>query len=104
MASPFNSERDFERVAKFIEDTFGNGFAAFEERISKMPGKAMSVRNAVFAETEEIETKNAIGRIAARLDLPCPPCIAIAVPGEIIDEKIAGLLKKYGIDKINVVK
>ena len=104
MASPFNTERDFERVAKFIEETFGNGFSAFEEKLSKMPEKAMSIRNAVFAETEEIETEKAIGRIAARLNLPCPPCIALAVPGEIIDEKIAGLLKKYGIEKINVVK
>lgn len=104
MASPFNTERDFERVAKFIEDTFGNGFAAFEERLSKMPEKAMSVRTAVFAETEEIETEKAVGRIAARLNLPCPPCIALAVPGEIIDEKIVGLLEKYGVDRINVVK
>ena len=104
MASPFNSEKDFERVAKFIEETFGNGFSAFEERLSKMPEKAMSVRKAVFSESEEIETEKAIGRIAARLDLPCPPCIALAVPGEIIDEKIAGLLVKYGINKINVVK
>ena len=104
MASPFNSEKDFERVAKFIDETFGNGFSAFEERLSKMPEKAMSVRSAVFAETEEIETEKAVGRIAARLNLPCPPCIALAVPGEIIDEKIAGLLIKYGINKINVVK
>ena len=104
MASPFNSEKDFERVASFIEETFGNGFSVFEERLSKMPEKAMSVRNAVFSETEEIETEKAVGRIAARLNLPCPPCIALAVPGEIIDEKIAGLLIKYGINKINVVK
>ena len=104
MASPFNTEKEFERVAKFIEETFGNGFSAFEEKLSKMPEKAMSVRNAVFAETEEIETEKAVGRIAARLNLPCPPCSALAVPGEIIDEKIAGLLKKYGIGKINVVK
>ncbi|MBQ6877635.1 MAG: aminotransferase class V-fold PLP-dependent enzyme [Oscillospiraceae bacterium] len=104
MASPFNSERDFERVATFIENTFGNGFAAFEERLSQMPEKAMSVRKAVFSETEEIETEKAIGRISARLNLPCPPCIALSVPGEIIDEKIAALLIKYGIEKINVVK
>ncbi|MBR2639793.1 MAG: aminotransferase class V-fold PLP-dependent enzyme [Oscillospiraceae bacterium] len=104
MASPFNTERDFERVAKFIEETFGNGFSAFEERLSKMPEKAMSVRNAVFSETEEIETEKAVGRISARLNLPCPPCIAFSVPGEVIDEKIAELLKKYGIDKINVIK
>ena len=104
MASPFNTERDFERVADFIENTFGNGFAAFEEKLPEMPVKAMSVRKAVFAETEEIETEKAVGRIAARLDLPCPPCIALAVPGEIIGEKIAELLLKYGIKRINVVK
>lgn len=104
MVSPFNTERDFERVAKFIEETFGNGFSAFEEKLSEMPAKAMSVRKAVFAETEEIETEKAVGRIAARLDLPCPPCIALAVPGEIIGEKIAELLLKYGINRINVVK
>ena len=104
MASPFNTEKDFERIAKFIEETFGNGFAAFEERLSKMPEKAISVRDAVFAEAEEIETENAVGRIAARLSLPCPPCIALAVPGEVIDEKTAALLIKYGINKINVVK
>ena len=64
----------------------------------------MSIRDAVFAESEEIATENAVGRIAARLNLPCPPCIALAVPGEIIDEKLAALLKKYGVHKINVVK
>lgn len=104
MASPFNTERDFERVAKFIEETFGNGFSAFEERLSKMPEKAMPVRDAVFSEAEEVETEKAVGRIAARLNLPCPPCIALAVPGEIIDGNAAVFLKKYGIDKINVVK
>ena len=104
MASPFNSEKDFERAEKFIEDTFGNGFGAFEERLSSMPEKAMTVREAVFAESEEISVDDSVGRIAAGLNLPCPPCIALAVPGEIIDEKIAALLKKYGILKINVVK
>ena len=104
IASPFNTERDFERVAKFIEETFGNGFAAFEDKLPEMPVKAMSVRKAVFAETEEIETEKAVGRIAARLNLPCPPCIALAVPGEIIGEKTAELLLKYGIKRKNVVK
>ncbi|MBR5311169.1 MAG: aminotransferase class V-fold PLP-dependent enzyme [Oscillospiraceae bacterium] len=104
MASPFNTEKDFERVASFIENTFGNGFSAFEERISEMPEKAMSIREASFSDSEEIETEKAVGRIAAGLNLPCPPCIALSVPGEIINEKIAGLLMKYGVDKISVVK
>lgn len=104
MASPFNTDRDFLRVERFIEDTFGNGFSPFEERLVEMPEKALSVREATFSETEEVETEKAVGRIAASLKLPCPPCIAITVPGEIISEKIAILLKKYGIHRINVVQ
>ena len=104
MASPFNTERDFGRLRKFIEDTPGSGFASPEEILFRMPEKAMSIREALFSETEEIETEKAIGRIGARLDLPCPPCIALAVPGEIISDDIAKLLIRYGIGKIIVVK
>ena len=104
MASPFNTERDFGRLRKFIEDTPGSGFAPPEEILFRMPEKAMSIREALFSETEEIETEKAIGRIGARLDLPCPPCIALAVPGEIISDDIAKLLIRYGISRINVVK
>lgn len=104
MASPFNTERDFERVSKFLDDTFGNGCAAFEERLSKMPERALSVREAVFAESESVPVKNALGRVAASLVLPCPPCIALSAPGEIINEEIQGLFIKYGIERINLVK
>ena len=104
MASPFNTERDFERVSKFLDDTFGNGCAAFEERLSKMPERVLSVREAVFAESESVPVKNALGRVAASLVLPCPPCIALSAPGEIINEEIQGLFIKYGIERINLVK
>lgn len=104
MASPFNTERDFERVSKFLDDTFGNGCAAFEERLSKMPERVLSVREAVFAESESAPVKNALGRVAASLVLPCPPCIALSAPGEIINEEIQGLFIKYGIERINLVK
>ncbi|MBR3611502.1 MAG: aminotransferase class V-fold PLP-dependent enzyme [Oscillospiraceae bacterium] len=104
MASPFNKEEDFVRLQKFIEDTPGNGFAPPEEFLPAMPEKAMSIREAVFAESEEIPVKDAVGRIAAGLNLPCPPCIALAAPGEIISDDIANLLIKYGIEKINAVK
>ena len=104
MASPFNTEEDFANVAKFIEDTAGNGCAAPEERLSHMPQRALSIREATFAESVLIKTKDACKRTAASLVMPCPPCIALASPGEIIDEKLQNLLIKYGIDEINVVK
>lgn len=104
MASPFNTERDFGRVAKFIDDTFGNGCSAFEERLSAMPERALSVREAVFAESESIPVEKSLGRTAAGLVLPCPPCIALAAPGEVINEEIQTLFVKYGIESVNVIK
>ena len=104
MASPFNTERDFGRVAKFIDDTFGNGCSAFEERLSAMPERALSVRKAVFAESESIPVEKSLGRTAAGLVLPCPPCIALAAPGEVINEEIQTLFVKYGIESVNVIK
>ncbi len=104
MASPFNTERDFERVLNFIEDTYGNGCATSEECLSIMPEKKLAVREAVFAESETLSIKDAAGRVAANLVLPCPPGIALAVPGEVITEEIQSLFIKYGIEAINVVK
>lgn len=104
MASPFNTERDFERAAKFIDDTVGNGCSAFEERLFDMPKRSMSIREATFAESVLVKTGEALGKTAASLVLPCPPCIALAAPGEIINEELQGLLLKYGIEEINAVK
>ena len=104
MASPFNTERDFDRAAKFIDDTVGNGCSAFEERLFDMPQRTLSIREAAFAESVLTDTKDVLGKTAASLVLPCPPCIALASPGEVINEELQGLLLKYGIERINTVK
>ena len=49
--------------------------------------RAMSPREAFFAERETIPAEKASGRIAAESVTVCPPCIPIAAAGEIIDEK-----------------
>ena len=104
MFSPFNSEEDFTRVAAFIENTAGNGCSEMSTVLKKMPERAMSIREAVFSENERIFAAEAEGRIASELCLPCPPCIALVSPGEIIDGEIIKLFEEYGIEKISVVK
>ena len=66
--------------------------------------KAMSIRDAIFGEYEEIDTENALNRICASPSVSCPPAIPIAVSVERITENHIALFKKYGIDKILVVK
>ncbi len=103
MASPFNSERDFSRLADCLQNSMGNGAASDPFVPQKLPAAAMSLRDAVFAKSETVDAAASLGRTDASLSAPCPPCIALAAPGEIIDEDTVKLFKKYGVLKINVV-
>ena len=81
-----------------------------EERITdnppdlSMPEKAMTVREAVFSATEEIDISECEGRILASSAISCPPAIPITVCGEIIDKNAIKCFEYYGIDKCRVVK
>ena len=104
MLSPFNSDEDFEKlIAAFsavasIRPTRSNdrGFVKSQARIS--------VREAVFAQSETVDVETAVGRICAAPTVSCPPAIPIAVSGEIIAVEHIELFKIYGINKIDVVK
>ena len=63
----------------------------------------MLSREAYFSRSETVTTEKAVGRICAGVVSPCPPCVPVVMPGEIISEKAAGLLKKFGIAEIRAV-
>ncbi|MBQ7817030.1 MAG: aminotransferase class V-fold PLP-dependent enzyme, partial [Oscillospiraceae bacterium] len=50
-----------------------------------MPQKALSVRSAAFAVSEEVSVKDAQGRVLAASSVGCPPAVPIVMCGEIID-------------------
>ena len=59
---------------------------------SVVPQRAISMRDAYFAQTELVSAQDAIGRISADLIAPYPPGVAVIAPGEILTEQIvAGL-------------
>lgn len=104
MISPQNSDEDFERLKKAFENlelTLKDDDETFSFVIGE---KAMTIREAIFSESEEICIENAVGRACASPTVSCPPAIPIAVSGEKITEKHIELFKKYNIDKILVVK
>lgn len=104
MASPKNSERDFERLASAF-DSIPPKAPLEKEPLSIKPAiRKMTVREAVFSRKEEVSVDAAIGRICAELAISCPPAVPIAVCGELITEGTAALLKRYGVEKIKVVK
>ena len=55
---------------------------------SVIPQKAMSMRDAYFAQTELVSSAQAVGRISADLIAPYPPGVAVVAPGEILTEQI----------------
>ena len=104
MFTPQNTDEDFERLKtafRNLELNLKDDNEAFSFVIGE---KAMTIREAIFIESEEISVENALGRVCASPTVSCPPAIPIAVSGEKITEKHIDLFKKYNIEKILVVK
>ena len=46
------------------------------------------MRDAYFADTEMVASKDAVGRISADLVAPYPPGVAVIAPGEVLTQPI----------------
>lgn len=105
MATPENADEDLERVYKAFatlppRSACGNSLPPSFPR----PTRALSIRDAVFANSETVETKKAEGRICASPTVSCPPAVPVVMSGEIIDGDAVKLMLHYGINEIEVVK
>ena len=55
---------------------------------SNLPRQVLSPRQAWLAPRQQLPLQQAAGRIAAELIAPCPPGLALVVPGEVLSEDI----------------
>jgi len=69
----------------------------------RAPARALSIRQAAFAPRETLPVEQCAGRVLAESALSCPPCVPIAVCGEVIDADTVGRLRFYGIRACAVV-
>ena len=104
MFSPCNSKRDFKRVEKALVN-----IPKLPEITSTAPAghilkMGMPMSEAITASAEEIDVKDAVGRILSSPTVSCPPAIPVAVCGEIIDEKAVEIMEYYSIKTCVVVK
>ncbi len=104
MFTPQNSQDNFEKLKKAFKNLDVQHTKEIENVDFEIAEKVMTIRDAVFSESEEIAVEKALGRICASPTVSCPPAIPIAVSGERITKKHIELFKKYNIDKILVVK
>lgn len=107
MFSVMNGEEDYEKTLSAFKEAAGkvseyknldNEFLITEKV------QAVNMRNAFFADSEEINTEFSEGRICSAAKTVCPPCIPVICAGEVFDQNAIKILKKYGILKVSVVK
>lgn len=68
-----------------------------------LPERVMSVRDALFSESESIPVSASTGRVLAAASVGCPPAVPIVVSGERIDEAAIRCFEYYGINTCSVV-
>ena len=107
LMSPMNRAEDYLRLEKALDTAAAEcrrRVPSPEEFYLPPPHKVMSIRDAVFAPSEEIPVESSAGRICASVKVPCPPAVPIAVSGELITADHINIFKNYGISTVNVVK
>lgn len=104
MFSPQNADDDFERIKSAFENLDIKRHSDPKSIEIEIAERVMTIREAIFSESEEIDIQSALGRVCASPTVSCPPAIPIAVSGEEITDKHIELFKRYGIEKISVIK
>ena len=66
--------------------------------------RTMSLRDAIFAQSESVDVEKSEGRTVSQFNIACPPAVPVAVLGERINADAIKCLKYYGIESISVVK
>ena len=102
MLSPDNAPGDYERIARALPQP-PPALPTTPCPAPRLP-RAMTLREAVFAPSETIDTPRAAGRVCAAPTVSCPPAIPIAISGEVITPEAVKALLHYKIPRLRVVK
>ena len=104
MFTPENSAEDFEKIESVFDSIQKKAPIEREKlQLTEKPERALSIRKAVFSPTENVATEKAVSRICASVTVSCPPAVPVAISGEIITEETVKILKRYDINKIEVI-
>ena len=103
MASPNNTDADFERLTSVLSKSKAPIKSDNEVYIVRHE-RVLSLREAVFSASENVNIADSLDRICAAPTVACPPAIPIVLSGERINENDIALMQKYGIKNIDVVK
>jgi arginine/lysine/ornithine decarboxylase len=105
MITPETRDIDFERLRQAFSELTVRAPLTSENDALRLESceKCMTIREAIFGESETVSVENAVGRICSAPTVSCPPAIPIVVSGERISENAVKLFKRYGMKEISVV-
>lgn len=104
MPTSENSERDFLRVKSAMSALRVKKPILKAVHTEKRPIRKLSIKSAVFSQSERLDISSAVGRICAAPTVSCPPAVPIVVSGELVTEALKNTLRRYGVKSIRVVK
>jgi arginine/lysine/ornithine decarboxylase len=68
------------------------------------PEVVYGIREAGLGASESIPVTEALGRICASVQVPCPPAVPIVISGERVDQTVIDTLNYYQIRTISVLR
>ncbi len=104
MVTPENTKLDFERLKNAFSKTKPREEIKQNIPSLKVPKMKISIKDAIFSESEALKVTDSVGRICASNIISCPPAIPLVILGEEITEETIALLKHYKVEEINVIK
>ena len=102
--TPFNTDGDFARLEAALDGLATGAPIPLPSFPCEKPGRIIGMRQALMSQNETVDVSVCRGRVAAEAKCPCPPCVPVVMPGELISETMVISLKSYGVLKIKVVK
>ena len=103
MPTPWNTDGDLARLEAVLLSIPRRAALPREAPAYRAPEIALSIREAAFAPRQALPVDRCLGRVLAEPALACPPCVPIAVCGEVIDESVVERLRYYGVATCEVV-
>lgn len=67
------------------------------------PKAALPLYDAMFMPQKKIPLAKAVGYVCGGIKAPCPPCIPVVMPGEIISDEAAEALRLYNVKEVSVI-
>lgn len=103
MVTPENNPQDMERLLTALGEN-----RAPHVPLCALPlargAQVLSIRQALFAPHELVPADRALGRVCGAPTVSCPPAIPIAVSGERIGREALELFRRYGVERVDVVR